>query len=130
MEQSDKKQPTKTKESLAQIIGYFAGFAVAGMSFLGVWLSGSRGSPKVLLEFGVGALLGLAAYFIVWGIGAAVSWLIRDLRKGRLSDTTPVSPPQEDRMVQLERIGNLWDQGILTDEEFEVEKRRVLDSQR
>lgn len=34
--------------------------------------------------------------------------------------------PQEDVVTQLERLGNLYAQGILTDEEFQAQKARIL----
>ena len=51
-----------------------------------------------------------------------------DLLRERIAtpQSAPPSAPQEDRMVQLERIGNLRTQGILTDEEFETEKKKIL----
>jgi hypothetical protein len=38
----------------------------------------------------------------------------------------PAPAPQEDMMTQLERLGNLHAQGILTDEEFQAQKARIL----
>ena len=40
----------------------------------------------------------------------------------------PSAPAQEDRITQLERIANLRTQGILTDEKFETEKKKILGS--
>jgi hypothetical protein len=40
--------------------------------------------------------------------------------------TEPAPPPQDDMMTQLERLGNLYAQGILTDEEFQAQKARIL----
>ena len=41
----------------------------------------------------------------------------------------PAQPaPQEDVYAQLERLGQLRDQGILTDEEFAAEKAKLLGS--
>ncbi|MBX3058127.1 MAG: SHOCT domain-containing protein [Anaerolineae bacterium] len=37
----------------------------------------------------------------------------------------PAAPP-DDYITQLERLGALRDQGILTDEEFEAKKRQIL----
>jgi hypothetical protein len=34
--------------------------------------------------------------------------------------------PQEDQITQLERLGNLKAQGILTEEEFEAQKAKIL----
>ena len=38
----------------------------------------------------------------------------------------PAPEPQDDMMTQLERLGNLYAQGILTEEEFEAQKARIL----
>jgi hypothetical protein len=36
--------------------------------------------------------------------------------------------PSDDRMAQLERLGGLYSQGVLTSEEFAAEKARILAS--
>lgn len=36
------------------------------------------------------------------------------------------SAPQDDYITQLERLGTLRDQGILTNEEFEAKKKQIL----
>jgi len=38
----------------------------------------------------------------------------------------PASPSQEDTISQLERLGALKDQGVLTDEEFQAQKAKIL----
>lgn len=41
----------------------------------------------------------------------------------------PAAPPgglTDDALVQLEKLGQLKDQGILTEEEFEAQKRKLL----
>ncbi len=38
----------------------------------------------------------------------------------------PPPPPQEDMITQLERLADLRDQGILTEEEFAAQKAKVL----
>jgi hypothetical protein len=38
----------------------------------------------------------------------------------------PAAPSQDDVITQLERLGNLKAQGILTDEEFAAEKAKLL----
>lgn len=35
-------------------------------------------------------------------------------------------PPEEDYIEELERLGELRDKGILTDEEFEAQKKQIL----
>jgi hypothetical protein len=39
---------------------------------------------------------------------------------------TPPAPTADDRVSTLERLASLRDRGILTEEEFQAEKRRVL----
>jgi hypothetical protein len=43
--------------------------------------------------------------------------------------TAPVSDedPMDERLARLERLAKLRDQGALTDEEFEAQKRQVLE---
>jgi hypothetical protein len=36
--------------------------------------------------------------------------------------------PEEDRLARLEKLGQLHAQGVLDDDEFEAEKRRILES--
>jgi hypothetical protein len=38
----------------------------------------------------------------------------------------PAAAPQTDMVEQLERLGKLKEQGILTDAEFEVQKQKIL----
>jgi hypothetical protein len=38
-------------------------------------------------------------------------------------------PPPQDRVAQLEKLANLRSSGVLTAEEFEREKQRILQSQ-
>jgi hypothetical protein len=40
----------------------------------------------------------------------------------------PAPPAGEDRMEQLKQLGELKEQGVLTDEEFAAEKARILGS--
>lgn len=40
----------------------------------------------------------------------------------------PAASTSEDRIVQLERLGGLYSQGVLTPEEFAAEKARILRS--
>ena len=49
-----------------------------------------------------------------------------DFLRARISTAGPTSSGQEDRMVQLERLGNLRSQGLLTDDEFEIEKKKII----
>jgi len=38
-------------------------------------------------------------------------------------------PPAEQRVAQLERLGQLRESGVLSPEEFATEKRRILESE-
>jgi hypothetical protein len=38
----------------------------------------------------------------------------------------PAPAPEEDVLTQLERLGNLLAQGIITEEEFELQKAKIL----
>lgn len=38
----------------------------------------------------------------------------------------PAAPSEDDIITQLERLGNLKEQGILTDEEFSAQKAKLL----
>ena len=38
----------------------------------------------------------------------------------------PAAPPEEDKYAQLERIGALKAQGVLTEAEFQAEKAKIL----
>jgi hypothetical protein len=45
-------------------------------------------------------------------------------------ESAPAAAPPDlgspDRLAQLERLGDLRDRGVLTDAEFEIEKRKLL----
>jgi hypothetical protein len=47
-------------------------------------------------------------------------------RVGQRRPGAPKPPSSEDRLDQLERLARLRDAGVLTDEELEREKARVL----
>jgi hypothetical protein len=56
-------------------------------------------------------------------IGSAMS------RKGQNDDTAeeaPATPGEDDKIKQLEDLGRLRDQGILTEEEFAAQKAKIL----
>ena len=40
----------------------------------------------------------------------------------------PAAPAGDDVLDRLERLQKLWDDGVLSDEEFESQKRRILGS--
>ena len=48
-------------------------------------------------------------------------------RAQRVQPAAPATPPaQEDTISQLERLGALKDQGVLTEEEFQAQKAKIL----
>lgn len=57
------------------------------------------------------------------GITAAVSTSSQELPM-----TFGAPSPEADRLGQLEKLGKLHEQGILTDEEFQAEKQKILGS--
>lgn len=95
-----------------------------------------------------GLLRGVARTAVVAGTATAVSNRVSRRQQGRWAEqewqggyaqqapppgyTVPApSPPADesaDRLAQLERLGKLREQGLLSDEEFAAEKRRVLGS--
>jgi hypothetical protein len=40
----------------------------------------------------------------------------------------PAASPGEDQMEELKQLGELHEQGVLTDEEFETQKTKILNS--
>lgn len=69
---------------------------------------------------------------VVFGLQDQAAFLtLRDAieqaqRKLRTPESTAPAPPQEDILVRLEKLGNLRDAGILTDEEFTAKKTELL----
>ena len=45
---------------------------------------------------------------------------------GQQQAPPPAAAPQADMVTQLEKLGQLKQQGILTDAEFEVQKQKIL----
>lgn len=81
-----------------------------------------------------GLLRGMARVAVVSGTATAVSNNVsrRQARRYAQEDaeqpTQQVSaaPAQDDQMVQLEKLGQLHTDGILTDEEFAAKKKQIL----
>jgi hypothetical protein len=94
-----------------------------------------------------GLLRGIARTAVVAGTATAVSnrvsrrqagrWAAKDQRQAEPAyDEAPASAPQgadEDsgdamsqKLAQLKELGELKSQGVLTDAEFETQKRRIL----
>lgn len=38
----------------------------------------------------------------------------------------PAAPPQDDMIIKLKQLGELRDSGVLTDEEFDAQKAKIL----
>jgi hypothetical protein len=91
-----------------------------------------------------GLLRGIARTAAIAGTATAVSNRVSRRQAGRwaqqdqVADEQQAPPPQEaaapaasstdDRLAQLKQLGELKSQGVLTDEEFEQQKSRILNS--
>jgi hypothetical protein len=84
-----------------------------------------------------GLLRGMARTAVVAGTATAVSNRVSRRQAERWSAEQPEYAPQEEyaappaapaesRMEQLKELGNLREQGVLTEEEFAAEKARIL----
>jgi hypothetical protein len=89
----------------------------------------------------MGLLRGVARTAVVAGTATAVSNRVSRRQQGRwaaqedqaaapqYAEQAPVPDPRPDmdtRLAQLKDLGELKDQGVLTDAEFEVQKDRIL----
>jgi FMN phosphatase YigB (HAD superfamily) len=91
-----------------------------------------------------GLLRGVARTAVVAGTASAVSGRVQRRQAGRFADrdaeiyaqrsaayqeaSAPPPPPEPDTLSQLERLGELKAQGLLSDEEFATQKARILRS--
>jgi hypothetical protein len=91
-----------------------------------------------------GLLRGLARTALVAGTATAVSnrvsrrqagrWARRDQQEYQDKPPEQAEPPQpvpstmDDRLAQLQQLGELRAQGVLSDAEFEQQKSRILNS--
>jgi len=81
-----------------------------------------------------GLLRGMARTAVVAGTATHVSNNVsrRQARKWSEEDASAqqaapqAAPPQQDVYVELEKLGQLKDQGILTQEEFDAKKKQLL----
>ncbi|WP_433275331.1 SHOCT domain-containing protein [Pseudonocardia xinjiangensis] len=81
-------------------------------------------------------LRGIARTAVIAGTATTVSNRVSRRQQGRwaqqseaASQPAPPTAPDtggQDRLAQLRELGDLRDRGVLTDEEFEQQKRRVL----
>ncbi|WP_406437628.1 SHOCT domain-containing protein [Streptomyces sp. NBC_01613] len=89
-----------------------------------------------------GLLRGVARTAVVAGTATAVSNRVSRRQQGRWAaqqqseapapsaepPTAPPAPDMTSKIEQLKQLGELRDQGVLTDSEFEDQKRRILES--
>ncbi len=95
-----------------------------------------------------GLLRGVARTAVIAGTATSVSnrvsrrqynrWAEKDEQQQAQQQQAPAAPPPsapaatapggDDRLAQLQQLGELKQQGILTDEEFAAEKARILGS--
>ena len=82
-----------------------------------------------------GLLRGIARTAIVAGTATAVSNRVSRRQAGRWArdyeqepppPVAPAAPAGNDAIAQLKDLGELRAQGVLTDAEFEAQKRRIL----
>lgn len=81
-----------------------------------------------------GLLRGMARVAVVSGTATAVSNNVsrRQARRYAQEDAeqpaqqVSAAPAQDDQMTQLEKLGQLHTDGILTDEEFAAKKKQIL----
>lgn len=63
------------------------------------------------------------------GIAQRIAGRMREARERRVASRDAVArPPADQRVAQLERLGQLRDSGVLSAEEFAAEKRRILNA--
>ena len=83
-----------------------------------------------------GLLRGMARTAVIAGTATSVSnrvsrrqaqkWSAQDAPQQGYAEPPP--PPAADRMEQLKQLGELKAQGVLTDQEFQAEKAKILGS--
>lgn len=81
-----------------------------------------------------GLLRGVARTAVIAGTATSVSNRVSRRQAQRWSAEETQTAPQQDtayddtdeQMAQLEKLGHLHDQGVLTDEEFTAKKQQIL----
>lgn len=83
-----------------------------------------------------GLLRGVARTAVIAGTATAVSnnvsrrqarrWGAEEQAQAAPTAQPAVSSEADDQMAQLEKLGQLKDQGILTQEEFDAKKKQIL----
>ena len=78
-----------------------------------------------------GLLRGVARTAVVAGTATAVSNRVSRRQYGHWAEQEPAAPADDgmnDRIAQLKEMAALHEQGVLSDAEFETQKRRLLGS--
>jgi len=88
-----------------------------------------------------GLLRGVARVAVVSGTATAVSNRVSRRQAGRWAEqnqqqqpayeapaSAPPGDPMQDRLSQLKDLAQLKEQGVLSEAEFETQKRQILDS--
>jgi membrane protease subunit (stomatin/prohibitin family) len=83
-----------------------------------------------------GLLRGMARVAVVSGTATAVSnnvsrrqarrYSEQDAQQQQAEQPVAQAPSEDDQMAQLEKLGQLHDSGVLTDEEFSAKKKQIL----
>jgi hypothetical protein len=85
-----------------------------------------------------GLLRGMARTAVIAGTATNVSnrvsrrqaqkWSAQEAPQQGYAEPPPAAPPAADRMEQLKQLGELKAQGVLTEQEFQAEKAKILGS--
>ena len=83
-----------------------------------------------------GLIRGMARTAVIAGTATHVSnnvsrrqaqrWAADEQQQYQEQPVAPAAPSQEDQYAELEKLGQLKEQGILTQEEFDAKKRQIL----
>ncbi len=83
-----------------------------------------------------GLLRGMARTAVVAGTATAVSnrvsrrqanrWAQEEVEQAPVQEAPVAQAPTADPYVELEKLGQLKEQGILTEEEFQAKKKQIL----
>lgn len=132
---SDK--PEHTNEETGRLAGFGAGAVVGGQlgtvlipipfvgTFTGVLLGGALGGK-------VGQRFGPTILNAVDSLGQGLSTMVQPSQPSQRSSSIPITTPgveaapEGDLLSQLERLGNLRSQGLLTEQEFAAAKAQLL----
>ena len=73
-----------------------------------------------------GLLRGMARTAVVVGVAGNVQRRQQQRWAAEDQEQAPQVESQDDQFVQLEKLGQLKDKGILTQEEFDIQKKQIL----